>query len=120
MIRAAGGILWKDGRIAVVHRHRYDDWTLPKGKLHADESWQDGALREVEEETGWTARLRDPAGIVHYDVQGEPKEVRWWHMDAVADTGADPDPEEVESVVWLSPDEARERLTYDDERRLLD
>lgn len=118
-LRAAGGVLWRGGLVAVVHRHRHDDWTLPKGKLDRDEAWHDAALREVEEETGWRARLRHPAGTSRYDVDGVPKEVRWWHMDAVEDTGATPDPDEVAEVVWLAPEEARGRLTYDDERRLL-
>jgi len=118
-LRAAGGVLWRDGLVAVVHRHRHDDWTLPKGKLDRDEAWHDAALREVEEETGWTARLRNPAGTTLYEVGGVPKEVRWWHMDAVEQTGAVPDPDEVSEVAWLTPDEARARLTYEDERALL-
>ncbi len=118
-IRAAGGILWRGIRVAVVHRHRYDDWTLPKGKLEPGEDWETGALREVEEETGWSVRVREPAGIVHYEVEGVPKEVRWWHMDALIETGAVPDPNEVDTVVWMTVEEARARLSYDDERRLL-
>ncbi len=119
-IRAAGGILRRrDGRIAVVHRHRHDDWSLPKGKLDRGESWEEGALREVQEETGWTARLGPSAGTVHYEVKGRPKEVRWWHMDAGEETGHPPDPKEVAAVAWLTVEEARARLTYDDERALL-
>ena len=51
-VHAAGGIVERDGLIAVVHRPRYDDWSLPKGKLDRGESWEDAALREVREETG--------------------------------------------------------------------
>jgi len=61
VILAAGGLVWRNsprGReIALVHRPKYDDWTLPKGKLDPGESWQDGAVREVEEETGFDVRL---------------------------------------------------------------
>jgi 8-oxo-dGTP diphosphatase len=56
LIRAAGGIVWRleDGtpRIAVVHRPRRGDWSLPKGRLGQGESWHDGARREIVEETG--------------------------------------------------------------------
>ena len=48
----AGCVVRDDGRVAVVHRPRYDDWSLPKGKLDHGETFEDGALREVFEETG--------------------------------------------------------------------
>jgi 8-oxo-dGTP pyrophosphatase MutT (NUDIX family) len=67
-IRAAGGVVVRDGRIAVVHRPKYDDWSLPKGKLDAGESWEEAALREVEEETGLTD-LAFPRGEVFYETQ---------------------------------------------------
>ncbi|HEV2770779.1 MAG TPA: NUDIX domain-containing protein, partial [Solirubrobacteraceae bacterium] len=57
---AAGGVVVRDGRLAVVHRPRYDDWSLPKGKLDAGESWEGCALREVEEETGLRCTLGEP------------------------------------------------------------
>ena len=51
-VRLAGGLLWKEERVAVIHRPRQDDWSLPKGRVDAGESWDAAALREVEEETG--------------------------------------------------------------------
>ena len=55
-VKAAGGVVWRRGgdgiELAVAHRPRYDDWSLPKGKLDRGESWEDAALREVEEEIG--------------------------------------------------------------------
>jgi 8-oxo-dGTP pyrophosphatase MutT (NUDIX family) len=51
-VRAAGGVVIRDGCVAIVHRPKYDDWALPKGKLEENESWEDAAVREVREETG--------------------------------------------------------------------
>ena len=64
LIEAAGGVVVRDGQVALVHRPRYDDWTLPKGKLDPGESFEEAALREVEEETGlaptWSASYQPP------------------------------------------------------------
>ncbi len=69
-VKAAGGVLWRevDGevRVAVVHRPRYDDWSLPKGKLDPGEGWEEAAVREVEEETGLAGRLVEKLGDVRY------------------------------------------------------
>ena len=80
-IQAAGGVVMRDGRVAVVHRPRYDDWSLPKGKLDAGETFEQAALREVWEETG----LRCAAGAraarrCSYEVRDRPKVVRYWLM----------------------------------------
>src|SRR5690349_18691345 len=92
-IRAAGGVLWREGtdggpepgvEVAVIHRPRYDDWSLPKGKLAGAESEVDGAIREVLEETGFHVRLGRALGESRYlKEQGgilRPKVVRWWAM----------------------------------------
>ena len=74
-----------DPRSHVVHRPRYDDWSLPKGKLEGGEGFEDGALREVEEETGYALRARRGAPPSRYvDRKGRPKLVRWWLMEPVA------------------------------------
>src|SRR5262249_35139313 len=86
-IRAAGGLLWRDSsagpEIVVVHRRRYDDWTLPKGKLEEGESWRDAALREVKEETGYDAKILGFAGAIAYTTDKGPKVVRFWHMTSL-------------------------------------
>ena len=59
-VKAAGGVVWRAGdppEIVIVHRQRYDDWSLPKGKLDPGEGWEEAALREVEEEVGLRCRL---------------------------------------------------------------
>jgi 8-oxo-dGTP diphosphatase len=121
-ILAAGGLVWRDGsrrEILIVHRHRYDDWTLPKGKLEPGETFVGCALREIEEETGHAVRLESWAGETCYEVEGRPKSVLFWN---VLPTGAAPgpvDPDEVAEVVWLPVDAALERLVHADERELV-
>ena len=61
VIRASGGLIVRDGRVVVVHRPKYDDWSFPKGKADAGESDEDCALREIEEETGLRVTLGERA-----------------------------------------------------------
>jgi 8-oxo-dGTP diphosphatase len=117
-IRAAGGVVVRDGRIAVVHRPRYDDWSLPKGKLDPGETWEQAALREIEEECGLRCRLEEELEPAHYEVGGRPKTVRWWRMSVVADLGIERD-EEVDELRWLTPEEALARLDYEHDVRLV-
>lgn len=122
MIRAAGALLWQDPPerrlIAVVHRNRYDDWTLPKGKLKKGESWHEAALREIKEETGYDARILGFAGAVAYEVKGRPKIVRYWHMVAEGEPSALDN--EVDELVWLPVEEAIARVQYPLEKALLE
>jgi len=123
LIRAAGALLWQECNgsytVAVVHRNRYDDWTLPKGKLQEGETWQSAALREVKEETGYDACVLDFAGVVGYEVEGKPKIVRYWHMLAQGEPSQKTD-DEVDSVLWLPMTKALERLQYPLEISLLE
>jgi 8-oxo-dGTP diphosphatase len=114
-VQAAGGVVMRDGRVAVVHRPRYDDWSLPKGKLDAGESFEDAALREVEEETGLRCRLIRELPAVEYAVRGRPKLVRYWAMEVVDETPFVPN-DEVDEVRWLEPPEALALLSYDRDR----
>ena len=109
----------RDGLVAVVHRPRYDDWTFPKGKLDPGESFEDAALREVEEETGVRCRLGRELPAVGYATRvGTPKLVRYWLMEAEADTPFEPN-DEVDELRWLEPADALGLLTYDRDRDLL-
>jgi 8-oxo-dGTP diphosphatase len=123
VIRAAGGLVWRQAgggrQIAVIHRPRYDDWTLPKGKLRKGETWEAAALREVAEEINCQARLGEFAGCSCYEFEGRPKVVLYWHMAVVRQDEFQPD-EEVDALDWLSPEAARERLSYGGERELLE
>ena len=116
-VRAAGGVVIRDGCVLLVHRPAYDDWTLPKGKLDAGESWQEAARREVEEETGLRCELGDEAGRTHYtDSRGRDKEVRYYRMQPVGE----PFPQnEVDEVRWVPLDEAPALLSYSRDVELL-
>jgi 8-oxo-dGTP diphosphatase len=114
-VQAAGGVVLRDGRLAVVHRPRYDDWSLPKGKLDPGESFEDAALREVEEETGLRCRLVRELPAVEYEVRGRPKLVRYWAMEVEDETPFAPN-DEVDEVRWLEPHEALALLSYDRDR----
>ena len=104
--------------MCVVHRPRYDDWSLPKGKLDPGESFQEAALREIEEETGLRCRLEEELEPAHYLSRGLPKIVRWWRMTVVEDLGIDPD-EEVDELRWLTPGEAVALLSYGHDKQLV-
>ncbi|MET0420488.1 MAG: NUDIX hydrolase [Acidimicrobiia bacterium] len=123
-VRAAGGIVVrhtpKGTLVLLVHRPRYDDWSLPKGKAEPGENWEETARREVEEETGLRCRLGSEVGRTAYvDSRGRDKEVRYYLMEP-----KDPDQrfepnDEVDEIHWCSPDDATALLTYDHDRRLL-
>jgi 8-oxo-dGTP diphosphatase len=117
LIRAAGGVVVRDGRVLLVHRDRYDDWSLPKGKLEPGETWEDAAVREVREETGLHCELGYFLGSSRYAPGGVEKEVRWWTMTSEGE--AHPT-DEVDDVRWATFAEARELLSYEGERQLLE
>jgi 8-oxo-dGTP diphosphatase len=117
-VGAAGGVVAREGRVALVHRPKYDDWTFPKGKLDPGESFEDASLREVEEETGLRCRLgRELPSIRYRDARGRPKLVRYWLMEPQSGEFAPND--EVDELRWLEPAEALALLSYDRDRELL-
>jgi 8-oxo-dGTP diphosphatase len=117
-VQAAGGVVTCEGRVAVVHRPKYEDWTFPKGKLDEGEDFEQAALREVEEETGLRCRLvRELPSSSYTDSKNRPKLVRYWLMEPLGGDFAPND--EVDELRWVSPDEARSLLTYDRDRDVL-
>jgi 8-oxo-dGTP diphosphatase len=120
-VLAAGGVVVRDdGRVAVIHRPRYDDWSLPKGKLDPGESFEDGAVREVLEETGVRGRILvelEPTSYV--DRKGRDKLVRWYRMELDAEPSEFAPNDEVDELRWLTPAEAGALLSYDHDRALV-
>lgn len=124
VVEAAGAVVWRrtaKGHLEVllVHRPRYDDWTLPKGKLDPGETAEAAARREVEEETGLRGRLGPALPSVRYtDRQQRAKRVRYWAMQV--DGGGFVPNDEVDEVRWLRLGPALEQLTYAHDRPVLE
>jgi 8-oxo-dGTP pyrophosphatase MutT (NUDIX family) len=122
VVRAAGGVLHRtrdDGavEVLVIHRPRYGDWTLPKGKLEEGESVEDAALREVSEETGIRAEIERRIGETAYkDRRGRPKRVTYFSMRPVSGKFAPND--EVDEIRWVTIGEANRLLSYSHDRNL--
>jgi 8-oxo-dGTP diphosphatase len=124
-VKASGGVVWRRGpggapELVVVHRPRYDDWSLPKGKLDAGESWEAAALREVEEEVGLRCRLGDELPPVSYrDHKGRAKVVRYWLMEpAGAESSFEPN-DEVDQMRWVDAATANDLLSYPHDAELV-
>ncbi|MFJ9620860.1 NUDIX hydrolase [Streptomyces sp. NPDC101181] len=119
-MRAAGCVLWRrapDGctvEVCLVHRPKYDDFSFPKGKLKRREEPLAAAVREVLEETGHHCAPGPRLPTARYLVDGRPKVVDYWAAEATG--GAFRANDEVDRVLWLTPDAARDRLTQPRDR----
>lgn len=125
VIQAAGGIVWRKSgpgaiEVLLVHRPRYDDWTFPKGKADPGEPLPVTAVREIAEETGYDVRLVHPLPEVAYRVKGGVKQVAYWICRLVDDETQFQPNREVDRLRWLAPREARKKLSYEHDRRLLE
>ncbi|MET0969180.1 MAG: NUDIX domain-containing protein [Tardiphaga sp.] len=121
IIMAAGGIVVQRGEVplfAVVCLRKRGDWVLPKGKLDDGETPRDAALREVLEETGHGAALRDYLGTLAYPLGERTKVVHFWHMEADAAPSRKL-MKDVTEVAWLPLDSALARLSRNHEHAFL-
>ena len=132
---AAGGLVWRDSakkkQLAVVHRPKHQDWTLPKGRLRPDESLREAARREAREETGCDVEVQSFAGATVHHAKDLPKIVFYWHMQAAGphdqtevpprsvEPAGDGEEVEVDQIAWVTTAEAAERLTHREERELV-
>jgi 8-oxo-dGTP pyrophosphatase MutT (NUDIX family) len=122
VIKAAGGILQRStprgDEVMVVYRKRHQDWTLPRGKVKDGESFQEAAMREVQDETGCSCRIGNYLGTISYSYDGVPKVVLFWKMTLVEDSGTRSN-EEIGETLWLPVPTAIDRLTHAQEKALL-
>lgn len=123
LIRAGGAVVTREHprrgtEIVIVHRQRYDDWTLPKGKVHNGEQLPVTAVREVFEETGVSIRLNTPLDSSRYDTMAGPKAVDWWMGTAISVVRRAPDAE-VDAVAWLPLRSAISRLSNESDHLLV-
>lgn len=124
VIQAAGGLVFRmtpkgNLKILLVHRPRYDDWGLPKGKASKRESPEETALREVLEETGYRCRIVAPIGTTRYRIDGGVKEVHWFAMRPLPDSPGFKKNKEVDDFKWLSPAKAKARCDYENDRAII-
>lgn len=124
-VHAAGAVVLRKGsrgrEVLLVHRPAYDDWSFPKGKLDRGETRPAAAVREVGEETGLRIRLGPSLGTQSYPSRGARKVVHYWVGRVVGDDDVSGYlvNEEIDEVVWLPWEEARERLSYGFDRDTL-
>ncbi len=133
VVQAAGGVVWRRAAaggvdVLLVHRPKYDDWSLPKGKLDPGETHEAAAVREVEEETGLRCRLGDELRMAQYtDHRGRPKVVRYWAMTPEGDHGIDgtashsfTPTDEIDEIRWIRREDARDLLSYAHDAEVVD
>jgi 8-oxo-dGTP diphosphatase len=117
LIRAAGAVAWRPGpdggpEVLLVHRKKYDDWSLPKGKQEPGEPLALTAAREVFEEGGARLILGRRLAPVRYEVGGRPKRVCYWAATTAGTDGAAVPNAEVDQVAWLPLPQALQRASH--------
>jgi 8-oxo-dGTP diphosphatase len=123
-VTAAGTVLLRTNKqgqqqVLLIHRPGYDDWSLPKGKIDADEYLPGCAVRETLEETGVTARLGVPIDRMRYPVAAGTKTVSYWRAEVVSKRPRKPDAE-VDQSKWMSVRRALATVTHPDEVPLIE
>ena len=124
-IVAAGGVVWRrdlddEVEVLLVHRPRYDDWSLPKGKLEEGEALISCAYREVLEETGLSIKLGPYVGSVEYFVPDGLKHVAYWSAALIEDNSSFHTNDEVDRIIWLDLESAVFKATRDSDKSILE
>lgn len=124
MIRASGGVVWRRNsddvvEVALVHRPKYGDWSLPKGKLEENEDSIACAYREILEETGFHVQLRQFIGTIVYETDAGTKSVDYWAAKFLSERGI-PNPFEIDQVEWLPLTRIEEFTLRDSDREILE
>jgi len=121
-IRAAGVVLVRgtahDPEVLIVHRPGRQDWSLPKGKIDPGEHVVCAAIRECDEETGFTPILQNPLATQTYSVQSRPKVVNYWRARVRSEEEFTPD-DEIDEIRWIPAAAAAEHLTYPSDQGLV-
>jgi len=125
MIRAAGALLWRENsdlvtEVAMIHRPRYDDWSLPKGKIEVGETALQCAYRELLEETGIKGTFTRELGYVEYEESGEQKRVRYWAAKCALSNTQFTANEEVDEIRWLKISDAKALATHESDQSIID
>jgi 8-oxo-(d)GTP phosphatase len=125
VIRAAGALLWRENHtleleVALIHRPKYDDWSLPKGKIEIGETALQCAYRELIEETGIRAIFTRQLGSVEYEESGQQKRVIFWAAQCGFNSSSFIPNEEVDQLLWLSVDEALAKATHLSDREMIE
>ncbi len=120
---AAGGVVLRGDadspKVLLVHRPRYDDWSLPKGKRHPDELTPVTALREIEEESGVLAALDLRLPSMRYPVGEKRKVVHYWRARVRRKSTFKPN-KEVDRIAWLPAAKVFKAMSYDEEKEIVD
>ena len=123
IVLAAGAVLWRPGHresaeeVAVIHRPRYDDWSLPKGKVDPGETEPVAAVREVLEETGHHVQLGRRIATVSYPIEPRTKKVQYWSARSIG--GSFAPNSEVDDLIWLPAAAAIKKVSYPYDRKIL-
>ena len=123
IILAAGALVWRKSKekkieIAVIHRPKYNDWTIPKGKVELSESSIACAYREVIEETSIETEFGMYLGEVKYQSLDGPKQVSFWSAQVVKENTFTPN-SEVDAIKWVEAAKAAKFLSLESDKEIL-
>lgn len=113
IIKAAGGLVFKEGEVLMIYRLK--KWDLPKGKLEPGEKSKEGAIREVEEECNIEVALGKKICATWHTYKRNGKKIlkktNWYTMRCIDDSNMSPQTEEdIEDLKWMDDRELKQAL----------